>query len=171
MVFRRLSRAPEGGWLARPTPTAVFRPCSHGLRAKRGCASVARPVTRGAARTERCQSGRSGRSRKPLYPVRGTVGSNPTLSAIRLFMAGRHPVEISAHRHSAGGRSRQHGGAFLDRPTVRESGAEFTSLHPGRFYLRVFDGRRRGVIPVCACRSRPLGDPLGSTATPGRGAN
>ncbi len=32
-------------------------------------------------RTERCQSGRSGRSRKPLCPVRGTVGSNPTLSA------------------------------------------------------------------------------------------
>jgi hypothetical protein len=30
---------------------------------------------------ERCQSGRSGRSRKPLCPVRGTVGSNPTLSA------------------------------------------------------------------------------------------
>src|SRR5216684_2798357 len=34
-------------------------------------------------RTERCQSGRSGRSRKPLCPVRGTVGSNPTLSAIQ----------------------------------------------------------------------------------------
>ena len=29
---------------------------------------------------ERCRSGRSGRSRKPLYPL-GTQGSNPCLSA------------------------------------------------------------------------------------------
>ena len=31
--------------------------------------------------SERCQSGRSGRSRKPLWSLRATVGSNPTLSA------------------------------------------------------------------------------------------
>ena len=30
---------------------------------------------------EGCRSGRTGRSRKPLYPLRGTVGSNPTPSA------------------------------------------------------------------------------------------
>ena len=33
------------------------------------------------ALSERCRSGRSGRSRKPLCPLLGTVGSNPTLSA------------------------------------------------------------------------------------------
>gem|GEM_PF-5603994 len=39
--------------------------------------------------TEGCQSGRMGRSRKPLYVLR-TVGSNPTLSA-------RVPVAPGVH--------------------------------------------------------------------------
>src|ERR1051326_3447216 len=34
---------------------------------------------------ERCRSGRTGRSRKPLSSLRGTEGSNPSLSANRLF--------------------------------------------------------------------------------------
>ena len=33
--------------------------------------------------TERCRSGRTGRSRKPLSLLRGTEGSNPSLSAMR----------------------------------------------------------------------------------------
>jgi hypothetical protein len=35
---------------------------------------------------ERCQSGRSGRSRKPLTFERRSVGSNPTLSAVIFVM-------------------------------------------------------------------------------------
>ncbi len=37
---------------------------------------------------ERCRSGRTGRSRKPLSSLRGTEGSNPSLSANPPFMAG-----------------------------------------------------------------------------------
>ena len=40
------------------------------------------------ALTERCRSGRSGRSRKPLCPL-GFVGSNPTLSARNQRVTGR----------------------------------------------------------------------------------
>src|SRR5437868_5662320 len=36
---------------------------------------------------ERCRSGRTGRSRKPLSSLRGTEGSNPSLSAIPPFLA------------------------------------------------------------------------------------
>src|SRR5437762_10533222 len=36
---------------------------------------------------ERCRSGRTGRSRKPLSSLRGTEGSNPSLSAILVFLA------------------------------------------------------------------------------------
>src|SRR5690242_21833792 len=36
---------------------------------------------------ERCRSGRTGRSRKPLSLLRGTEGSNPSLSAIALNFA------------------------------------------------------------------------------------
>src|SRR5271169_2181896 len=36
--------------------------------------------------SERCRSGRTGRSRKPLSLLRGTEGSNPSLSAIPSFL-------------------------------------------------------------------------------------
>ena len=39
-----------------------------------------------SAVAERCRSGRTGRSRKPLSLLRGTEGSNPSLSAM-LFNA------------------------------------------------------------------------------------
>src|SRR5262245_53804454 len=38
---------------------------------------------------ERCRSGRSGQTRNLLSPLRGTVGSNPTLSANRAWSSDR----------------------------------------------------------------------------------
>lgn len=49
-------------------------------------------ISRCPAQTERCRSGRSGRSRKPLSLLRGTEGSNPSLSASAPFAIIRtHP--------------------------------------------------------------------------------
>ena len=41
---------------------------------------------------ERCRSGRTGRSRKPLYWVTGTEGSNPSLSAGKKRISKQKPV-------------------------------------------------------------------------------
>ena len=56
-------------------------------------------------RSERCQSGRMGQTRNLLSPLRGTVGSNPTLSASRIRsarslmhrMRSLHRPPIAAH--------------------------------------------------------------------------
>jgi hypothetical protein len=45
------------------------------------CRSSGAMLSRCPAHSERCRSGRTGRSRKPLSLLRGTEGSNPSLSA------------------------------------------------------------------------------------------
>ena len=57
--------------------------------------------------SERCQSGRSGRSRKPLWSLRATVGSNPTLSARddpprTEYPAGKSGVNLDKSRQEPG---------------------------------------------------------------------
>ena len=68
--------------------------------------AAGRPISRLMPRVERCRSGRSGRSRKPLYSLRGTEGSNPSLSAGTTFAGVRNtpqnPQKISANRQISG---------------------------------------------------------------------
>src|SRR6516225_9465495 len=59
---------------------------------------------------ERCRSGRTGRSRKPLSLLRGTEGSNPSLSASKI------------------GLRVEHGGVGRTRPTASASKGGTQSL-------------------------------------------
>src|SRR6516165_4894545 len=56
-----------------------------------GCDPVLIQRRPDSAIAERCRSGRTGRSRKPLSLLRGTEGSNPSLSANESVAAARVP--------------------------------------------------------------------------------
>src|SRR5258708_13545702 len=99
---------------------------------------------------ERCRSGRTGRSRKPLSSLRGTEGSNPSLSAKTLTFMGNlslarsgDPVRCRRRPPIATGLPpecfccvhtdlrRTH---LLTKPLDQITAADITDLSPHRFH-------------------------------------